>query len=292
MTWLLDALFTPRRIAVVGASDRPGTLGALLMANLASFPGEVVPLRAGQSLLDVDRPVDLAVVAVPARAAPGVAADAAAAGVPVMVVLSGGFAETGPDGAALQAELLAAAGGPGPGRGDGRPRVRIVGPNCFGVQNCDLPLNASIAAGIPDGGGGISLVSQSGAYGMAIHDLARDEGMRFAKVCVSGNTCDVTATELLDALARDDATRTLCFLLESLPDGRSFVERARRVAADKPVVVLKSGRSGRRVAHGRPRRPGGGVGRGVPAGRDRRGDQRAGAPGRRPGDRWPAPAPR
>ena len=69
MTWLLDALFTPRRIAVVGASDRPGTLGALLMANLASFPGEVVPLRAGQSLLDVDRPVDLAVVAVPARAA-------------------------------------------------------------------------------------------------------------------------------------------------------------------------------------------------------------------------------
>ncbi|HVN13460.1 MAG TPA: acetate--CoA ligase family protein [Kineosporiaceae bacterium] len=244
MTWLLDALFTPRRIAVVGASDRPGTLGALLMANLASFPGEVVPLRAGQSLLDVDRPVDLAVVAVPARAAPGVAADAAAAGVPVMVVLSGGFAETGPDGAALQAELLAAAGGPGPGRGDGRPRVRIVGPNCFGVQNCDLPLNASIAAGIPDGGGGISLVSQSGAYGMAIHDLARDEGMRFAKVCVSGNTCDVTATELLDALARDDATRTLCFLLESLPDGRSFVERARRVTADKPVVVLKSGRSG------------------------------------------------
>ncbi|WP_198949997.1 CoA-binding protein, partial [Kineosporia sp. A_224] len=236
---LLDALFAPRRVALVGASDRAGTLGALLGRNLASFPGEVVAVRSGQSLRDVEGPVDLAVVAVPAAAVPAVAADAAAAGVAAMVVLSGGFAETGPDGAALQAALVAAAAG---GADGGRP-VRVVGPNCFGVQNCDLPLNASIASGLPAGGGGISFVSQSGAYGMAIYDLAHDDHVRFAKICAPGNTSDVSVTELLDALADDPATRTLCFLLESLPDGRAFVERARAVTADKPVVVLKTGRS-------------------------------------------------
>jgi acyl-CoA synthetase (NDP forming) len=166
-----------------------------------------------------------------------VAADAAAAGVAVMVVLSGGFAEAGPEGAALQVALVAAAGGP-----EG-PRVRIVGPNCFGVQNCDLPLNASIASGLPAGGGGISFVSQSGAYGMAIYDLAQDEKVRFAKICAPGNSCDVSATDLLAALADDPDSATLCFLLESLPDGRAFVEQAARVAVDKPVLVLKTGRS-------------------------------------------------
>jgi acetyltransferase len=230
---LLDALFNPRRVALVGASDRPGTLGALLAANLASFPGDVVAVRSGQSLRDVAGPIDLAVVAVPAAAVPAVAADAAAAGVGAMVVLSGGFAETGADGAALQEALIRAAAG----------RVRVVGPNCFGVQNCDLPLNASIASGLPMGGGGISFVSQSGAYGMAIYDLAHDEHVRFAKVCAPGNTSDVSIAELLEALAEDEATRTVCLLLESLKDGRELVERARRITPTRPVVVLKTGRS-------------------------------------------------
>ncbi|NMO92082.1 acetate--CoA ligase family protein [Actinomycetospora sp. TBRC 11914] len=235
---LLDALFRPRRVALVGASDRPGSLGQVLAANLADFPGEVVPVRGGESLRDVAGPIDLAVVSVPAKAVPAVAADAAAAGVEAMVVLSGGFAETGPDGAALQEELVAAAGS-----------VRVVGPNCFGIQNCDLPLNASMATGLPDGGGGISLVSQSGAYGMAIRTLAVDERTRFAKILAPGNTCDVSIAELLGELAADPATRTLCFLLESLSacssefGGRAFVEAARRTGAEKPVIVAKTGRS-------------------------------------------------
>ncbi|HVL86147.1 MAG TPA: acetate--CoA ligase family protein [Pseudonocardia sp.] len=229
---LLDALFAPRRIALVGASERPGTLGALLVRNLAGFPGELVPVRSGESLRDVAGEIDLAVVAVPAKAVPQVAADAAAAGVTAMVVLSGGFAETGPDGVALQEELVSAAGA-----------VRVVGPNCFGLQNCDLPMNASIAAGLPSGGGGISFVSQSGAYGMAIYDLAHDERARFAKICAPGNTCDVGVAELLAELAADPASRTLCFLLESVGDGRAFVEQARRATPDKPVIVAKTGRS-------------------------------------------------
>jgi acyl-CoA synthetase (NDP forming) len=229
---LLNALFSPRRVALVGASDRPGTLGHLLGRNLESFPGEVVPVRSGESLRDVPGEIDLAVVSVPAEAVPGVAADAAAKGVRAMVVLSGGFAETGPDGAALQAQLVAAAGD-----------VRVIGPNCFGIQNCDLPLNASMAAGLPEGGGGICLVSQSGAYGMAIYTLATDERARFAKILAPGNTCDVTIAELLTELAGDPAAGTLCFLLESLVDGRAFVEQARRTTPAKPVVVAKTGRS-------------------------------------------------
>ncbi len=130
---LLDALFAPRRVALVGASDRAGSLGALLAANLASFPGEVVHVRSGESLRDLAGPIDLAVVAVPAAAVPGVAADASAAGVTAMVVLSGGFAESGPEGALLQEQVLRAAAP------EGGHRVRVIGPNCFGVQNCDLP---------------------------------------------------------------------------------------------------------------------------------------------------------
>ncbi|MFC6239530.1 acetate--CoA ligase family protein [Longivirga aurantiaca] len=234
---LLEALFAPKRIALVGASDRPGSLGALLAANLASFPGEVLPVRAGESLRDLGVPVDLAVVAVPAAAAPQVAADAAAAGVTAMIVLSGGFAESGPDGALLQEEMLRAAAP------EGGSRVRVVGPNCFGVQNCDLPLNASIARGTPVGGGGISVVSQSGAYGMAVHDLAHEEHVRFAKVCAPGNTSDVSVAELLEALGEDPATTTVCMLLESVADGRELMATARAVAARVPVFVLKTGRS-------------------------------------------------
>lgn len=229
---LLNALFSPRRVALVGASDRPGTLGALLVRNLADYPGELVLVRSGESLRDVPGEIDLAVVAVPAKAVPSVAADAAAKGVAAMVVLSGGFAETGPEGVALQEALVRES-----------RAVRVVGPNCFGLQNCDLPMNASIAAGLPRGGGGISFVSQSGAYGMAIYDLAHDDRARFAKICAPGNTCDVSIAELLAELVDDPVSRTLCFLLESVRDGRAFVEHARRATPDKPVIVAKTGRS-------------------------------------------------
>lgn len=240
----LAALFEPRRVALVGACEEPGRMGELLWRNLAGFPGEVVPVsrsaetvfghRAYRSLRDVTGEVDLALVAVPAGAVPEVIADAGAAGVAVAVVLSGGFAEIGPEGAALQRDLLRAARSGG---------VRIVGPNCFGVQNCDLPLNASIAAGTPPGGGGIALVTQSGAYGMAIHAVGLDEGARFAKICATGNKADLADAELLRYLGADTACRTLCFFCESLPDGRAFVETALTLTPEKPVIVARTGRS-------------------------------------------------
>lgn len=233
----LRAVFEPRRIALVGASDRPGSAGKLFADNLSGFPGEVIPVGrsagAVASLRDIGGPVDLAVVVVPAAAAPAVIAEAAAVGVPAAVVISGGFAEAGPEGAALQAELLAAAAG----------RVRIIGPNCFGVQNCDLGLNASLARGLPGMPGHISLVTQSGAYGMAVHTVALDEGARFAKVCATGNKADIGDEELLRYLGADPVTRVVCFLSESMADGRAFVDAARAITPDKPVIVARTGRS-------------------------------------------------
>ncbi|MFI5068736.1 MAG: CoA-binding protein, partial [Streptosporangiales bacterium] len=191
----LAAVFEPRRVALVGASDRPGSVGRLLWDNLAAFPGEVVPVsqsaRVGgrpayPGLRDVPGPVDLAVIATPAATVPGIVAAAAAKGVAAVIVLSAGFAEAGEAGAGLQADAVAAARAGG---------VRLVGPNCFGVQNAGLPLNASIAAGLPRGGGSVALVTQSGSYGMAVHALGLDEGLRVAKVFAAGNKADISDAE-------------------------------------------------------------------------------------------------
>ena len=240
----LDAVFTPRRVAVVGASDRRGKMGTTFMHNLAGFPGEVIPVttsketvegrKAYASLRDIPGRVDLAVVVVPAPEVREVMTDAAAAGVGAAIVISGGFAETGPAGAALQAAAVEAARVGG---------VRLVGPNCFGVQNCNAGLNASMATGSPPAGGDIALVTQSGAYGMAIYTLGLDQDLRFSKVCATGNQADLGEAEVLAYLGDDDESAVLCFFVESLADGRAFYERARGITPRKPIVVAKTGRT-------------------------------------------------
>ena len=245
----LAAVFAPRRVALVGASDRAGSVGRLLWDNLAGFPGEVVPVgpsgtvggvRAYPDLREVPGNVDLAVVATPAAAVPGIVAAAAGKRIAAVVVLSGGFAETGPEGARLQREALAAAQAGG---------VRLVGPNCFGVQNSRLPLNASIAAGLPRPGG-VSIVTQSGAYGMAVHTLGQEDGLGVAKVYAAGNKADITDAELLSYLREDPDTTVIGLVLESLSDARAFFTQARLTTPVKPVIALLSGRTraGQRAA--------------------------------------------
>jgi acyl-CoA synthetase (NDP forming) len=240
----LDAVFSPRRVALVGASERAGTVGRLLWDNLAGFPGEVVPVcqadtvcgtAAYADLRAVPGDVDLAVIATPAAAVPGVVRAAADKGVGAAVVLSAGFAETGPDGARLQAEAVAAARA---------GNVRLVGPNCFGVQNADLPLNASIAAGTPRGGGGVSIVTQSGSYGMAVHTLAAEEALRVAKVYAAGNKAEISDAELLAYLREDPATAVICLMLESVTDARRFFAEACRTTLVKPVIAAVGARTG------------------------------------------------
>jgi acyl-CoA synthetase (NDP forming) len=240
-----DALFTPQRVAVVGASATASKAGSLFLRNLtageAGFAGEAVAIHpsareilgcpAFPRLAAVPEPVDLAIVVTPPASVPDVVADCGAAGVPVAVIISGGFAESGPGGVALQREVArtAAAG-----------RVRILGPNCFGVINTACGLNASLSIGLPSRGG-ISLVTQSGAYGMAAFSRSVEDGTGFAKIVALGNTLDVDEAELLEFLGRDPETRVIAMLLESIRDGRRLFEVAAAVSVQKPVVVLKTG---------------------------------------------------
>ena len=238
----LDPVFNPRRVALVGASEQPGKMGAVLWRNLSGFQGEVVPvtpsasqvggMKAYPSLLEVEGDIDLAVLAVPARIAPHVARQADTKGVRAMVVLAGGFAETGPEGAALQEELAAAAGG-----------VRVVGPNCLGVQNLALGLNASITMEGQLEPGGVALISQSGAYGMAIHTRGEEDHIRFGKVYSSGNKMNIWDHEVIEYLRDDPETTVICLLLESVPGGRHLARAIRSTTPCKPVIVAKTGRS-------------------------------------------------
>lgn len=237
-----EAAFRPRRVAVVGASEEPGKIGRLFLDNLArDFPGEVVPINpkraeilgrtAYPTVRDAPGPIDLAVLLAPPAATPGVVADCAAAGVRVAVIISGGFAETGEEGRRLQGEVLARAGD-----------TRIVGPNCFGVIDVHAGLNASLGMGMPRPGG-VSLFTQSGAYGMAAFSRSQTDGIGFSKVIAGGNKADVDEVDALRFLGADPDTRVVALLLESIERGAAFVEAAREVTAHKPVVVLKTGRS-------------------------------------------------
>ena len=189
-------------------------------------------MEAVSSLTEIEGDLDLAVLVVPARAAPLVAAQAAEKGVRAIVVLAGGFAETGDEGAALQAELVEAAG-----------QVRIVGPNCFGVQNMAIGLNASMTAAGSHEPGGIALITQSGAYGMAIHAMAPDEHLRFGKVYSSGNKADIGDHEAIRYLHADPGTDIICLLAESVTDGAELAAAIRAATPTKPVIIAKTGRS-------------------------------------------------
>jgi acyl-CoA synthetase (NDP forming) len=243
----LDALFTPRRVAVIGATATPGKAGSLFMRNLtaaeAGFAGDVVAIHpsaseilgrpAYPSVAAAPAPVDLAIVVTPPSAVPGVLADCGVARTPVAVVISGGFSEAGAEGAALQRAAVQAARASG---------VRVIGPNCFGVINTAWGLNASLSIGLP-AKGGLSLITQSGAYGMAAYMRSIDDGVGFAKIIALGNKADVEEAELLEYLGRDPETKVVAILIESISDGRRLFEAAAAAAAQKPVVALKTGRS-------------------------------------------------
>ncbi len=247
-----DAAFNPRSIALIGASAKPGKLGYILMRNLVEgYPGELYPINPGETeimghlaykrLQDLPHKIDLAVIALPTEVCVEAMRDCAEVGATTALVLSGGFAEIGPEGQARQNALLEAARAGG---------VRLIGPNCFGLYNCNLGLNASMGLGLPPKGGGISLVTQSGAYGMAIFGLAQQRRLLFAKILSHGNKADLTDHEILNYFEHDEETKVLCLFLESVSHGRAFYDALSRVAKRKPVVITKTGRSnaGRRAA--------------------------------------------
>jgi acetyltransferase len=270
----LGPLFAPRSVAVLGVSRQPAKLGYRLLQNVreSGYAGAVYPVNpSGEPILGyatipdvagLPEGIDLALVSLPAAAVPDAIRALAARRARVGVILSSGFGEVDDAGRDVQAELLAAARSAG---------LRLVGPNCMGVYSAPAQLNGTYFWDLPraeappplvegspgcrDGGGGhtaggVSVVSQSGAYGGLIFRHLGSRGLAIARFLSIGNQVDVDIAETLDFLADDPATTLVACFVEALRDGRAFVDVAARTTARKPVVVLKGGRSdaGRRAA--------------------------------------------
>jgi acetate---CoA ligase (ADP-forming) len=249
----LGALFAPASVAVLGVSRNPAKLGHRLLRNVkdGGYAGAIHAVNpSGAVILDVPTVasvealpagVDLALVSLPAPAVPGAVAALAARGVRAAVILSSGFGEVDGDGRATQAGLLATAREAG---------LRLVGPNCMGVYSAPAGLNGTYFWDLPRAAGGISIVSQSGAYGGLIFRHLGGRGLGVARFVSIGNQVDVEIAEVLEWLVDDPATTLIACFVEALRDGSRFLAAARRAAGRKPIVVLKGGRSdaGRRAA--------------------------------------------
>jgi acetyl coenzyme A synthetase (ADP forming)-like protein len=237
----------PESLAVIGVSTRQGSVGAAVLSNLrnAGYRGRlsvvhpredvVGGLPAYRSIADIPEPVELAVIAIPADAVVDVARQCGAAGVRALVVLSAGFGELGGRGRDRQAELLAVCRASG---------MRLVGPNCLGVLNTadDVALNASFAPVAPPSGG-VAFASQSGAFGIAAIAEAARRGLGLSSFVSTGNKADLSGNDFLRFWEDDEGTDAIGLYLESFGNPRRFGQIARRVAARKPVIAVKSGRS-------------------------------------------------
>jgi len=238
----LEALFRPASVAVVGATDREGSVGRAIFENLAGFGGDVVAVNPNRETvlgrvcypsLAAAPPVELAVIAIPAEAAVEAVREAAETGVEAVVVITAGFAETGAAGLNRERALAAVAA---------EHDLALVGPNSLGIASTPVGLDATFGpAAVPPGS--VSLVSQSGAFVTAAVARARTRGFGFRDVVSLGNAVCLDETDLLARWADDPGTDAVIAYLEGIDRGRAFVETARRVAAETPVAVLKAGRS-------------------------------------------------
>ena len=248
----LQKIFEPQSVAIVGASDRDNCVGAQVMRNIreSGFRGEIYPvnpkhqkiqgINAYASISDIDHPIDLVVIAIPARAIPGVMRECGDHGVGAAIVLSAGFAEIGKRGKALQHEIVDIAR---------TFDIPLIGPNCLGVIRPRVGLNATFAkSGVKTGQ--VALVAQSGAFCTALLDWADSNGFGFSAVASLGATADVGFGDVLDYLAVDPETKSILLYIEGVSDARSFMSGLRVAARLKPVIVVKSGRneSGTRAA--------------------------------------------
>ena len=238
---ILDSMFAPKSVAVIGASETMDSIGCALIENLRSFGGSVFPVNAKHSAVlgqrafreigDVPESVDLAVIATPAATVPEIVADCAAAGVKGAVIISAGFKECGPAGAELEKQILMR-----------RDRMRIIGPNCVGVMLPHIGLNATFAKplALP---GSIGFISQSGALCTAILDWSLSNKVGFSAFISIGSMLDVNWGDLIYHLGDDPHTRSILLYMESIGDARSFLSAAREVALTKPIIVIKVGRT-------------------------------------------------
>jgi acetyltransferase len=241
----LDALFNPRNVAVIGATDKVGSVGRTLLSNLVMHPfgGAVFPvnpkrpavlgIKAYPTLTAVPDEVDLAVIVTPATAVPDLVNECVDKKVRGVIVISAGFKETGPEGVELERRVLEAAR---------RGGMRLIGPNCLGVMNPLTGMNATFAAGLARPGH-VAFISQSGALCTAVLDWSVKENVGFSAFASIGSMLDVDWGDLIEHLGRDPNTHSIVLYMETIGNARSFLSAAREVALTKPIIVIKPGRT-------------------------------------------------
>lgn len=240
----LNPLFAPQSLAVIGASDRPNSVGGVVFRNLlgGGYQGKLYAVNPNHALIqgqlsfpgieNIDEPVDMAVIATPAATVPGLIESCGKSGVRAAVVLSAGFGETDGAGPALKQGMLAAAR---------RYGMRLIGPNSLGVMRPAIGLNATFGH-VGATPGKLALVSQSGALCTAILDWARPNDIGFSSVVSMGDSADVDFGEILDYLIYDPQTESILLYIDGVRQARSFMSALRAAARSKPVIVLKVGR--------------------------------------------------
>lgn len=239
----LDVFFRPRTLAIIGASRNPWKLGYAILDNLlrSRFPGAIFPInpiareilgvKTYPSILDVPRRIDLAVIVLPAPQVAPALEECGEQGVTGALIISAGFREMGHDGLRREEELLAIAR---------RHSMRLVGPNSLGVLDAFHNLNASFAEGLP-AAYETAVLSHSGAMASALLDWAGLADVGFSKFVSLGNAADVGETDLLEYWCNDPQAKIIVGYLEGIRDGRRFLEAARCVTAQKPLVLMKVG---------------------------------------------------
>jgi len=240
----LAPIFSPRSVAVIGATEREGSVGRTVLWNLIRHPfgGTVYPInpkrhnvlgiKAYERVGSLPEQVDLAVIAIPAARVPEVIGECVAAGIRGAIILSAGFKEIGAEGIRLEAEIQQQAAG----------RLRLIGPNCLGIQNPITGLNATFASQMARRGN-VGFISQSGALCTSILDWSLRENVGFSAFISLGSMLDVGWGDLIDYLGDDPHTHSIVIYMESIGDARSFISAAREVALTKPIIVIKAGRT-------------------------------------------------
>ncbi len=240
----LDAIFAPKNVAVIGATENIGSVGRTIMWNLITNPfgGAVFPVnpkrpsvlgvKAYPSIRDIPDQVDLAVIVTPSKSVPALIEDCVDLGIRGAIIISAGFKEIGPEGVALEQQILATAKG----------KMRIVGPNCLGVMMPHKGLNATFAGAMARPGN-VGFISQSGALLTSVLDWSFKENVGFSSFISIGSMLDVNWGDLISYLGDDPQTSSIVVYMETVGDARSFLSAAREVARDKPIIVIKAGRT-------------------------------------------------
>lgn len=241
----LDAIFAPRNVAVIGATEKEDSVGRTLLWNLISNPfgGTVFPvnpkrnnvmgIRSYPSIADVPDQVDLAVIVTPAPTVPGIIEECVQVGVKGSIIISAGFKEIGEEGRKLEEQILAKARS---------AKMRIIGPNCLGVMSPLTGINATFAKGmaLP---GSVGFISQSGALCTAVLDRSLAERVGFSAFVSIGSMLDVDWGDLVYYLGEDQRTKSIVIYMETIGDARRFLSAAREVSLSKPIIVIKAGRT-------------------------------------------------